>query len=271
VWRWPSLAAWRCLLPVRRACCGGVTGHLLPAGRGCARLPPRTRCQCCRQRYWTSARTWRRFRRGRAARGSGWCRARRGSAGPRLRCHRRGVPWGGLTFTPPQPRHISPAPLPSRCCSAILRHWPVRGGYGKPDMEDHGSQADRDRLLWNRFIAEMATGHLCQRMSGRPIRRGRAKGSLRLGVLEDGRLRRAARQKQSDGVRARSSTPRGPSHADRTPGAGGAVAGAKRERAGVVACGPRRAERTWDDTVWPAALRRLGSAHRPYAVPARRG
>jgi peptidoglycan pentaglycine glycine transferase (the first glycine) len=121
-----------------------------------------------------------------------------------------------------------------------------------------------DRLLWNRFIAETTTGHLCQTYewpdhSGE----GAREGSLRLGVLEDGRLLAAMLlvNSKATGVRAPFFyVPRGPVCADpNAPALAALVAGAKREarrRGGFMI----RAEPNvpQDDTVWPAALRRLG-------------
>ncbi len=121
-----------------------------------------------------------------------------------------------------------------------------------------------DRLLWNRFIAETATGHLCQTYewpdhSGE----GAREGSLRLGVLQDGRLLAAMLlvKSKATGIRAPFFyVPRGPVCADPNAVALAAlVAGAKREarrRGGFMI----RAEPNvpQDDTIWPAALRRLG-------------
>src|SRR5258707_3944436 len=121
-----------------------------------------------------------------------------------------------------------------------------------------------DRLLWNRFIAETATGHLCQTYewpdhSGE----GAREGSLRLGVLQDGGLLAAMLLVKGKATGIRASffyVPRGPVCADPNAVALAAlVAGAKREarrRGGFMI----RAEPNvpQDDTIWPAALRRLG-------------
>src|SRR5260370_8107081 len=75
----------------------------------------------------------------------------------------------------------------------LLCYTPALAGVRRIRQTRHGRTMEvkliEDRLLWNRFIAETATGHLCQTyewpdQSGEVAR----EDSLRLGVLEDGRL-----------------------------------------------------------------------------------
>src|SRR5260221_3860902 len=75
----------------------------------------------------------------------------------------------------------------------LLCYTPALAGARRIRQTRHGRTMEvkliEDRLLWNRFIAETTTGHLCQTyewpdQSGE----GAREGSLRLGVLEDGPL-----------------------------------------------------------------------------------
>src|SRR5258708_34419830 len=114
-----------------------------------------------------------------------------------------------------------------------------------------------DRLLWNRFIAETATGHLCQTYewpdhSGE----GAREGSLRLGVLQDGRLLAAMLlvKSKATGIRAPFFyVPPGPVCADpNAPALAALVAGAKREarrRGGLMS--PSAPHAPHAHTLWP--------------------
>ncbi len=122
-----------------------------------------------------------------------------------------------------------------------------------------------DRLLWNRCIASTPTGHVCQTYEWAehsPGEEARA-DSLHVGVLDAGRLVAAmllVRSKAS-GVRAPFYyAPRGPVCADPQSPAlplllGLARREARQRHAFMIRAEPNVPE---DDTVWLAALRRLG-------------
>lgn len=121
-----------------------------------------------------------------------------------------------------------------------------------------------DRALWNQFIAATETGHLCQTYewpdhSGE----GARTGSLRVGVLEDGRLVAALLLVQSKATGISTPfyyAPRGPVCADpQSPALATLLAFARREArkrgAFLIRAEPNVPE---DDTLWPVTLRKLG-------------
>lgn len=121
-----------------------------------------------------------------------------------------------------------------------------------------------DRALWNQFVAETATGHLCQTYewpdhSGE----GARTGSLRVGVLDGGRLVAAMLLVRSQATGLPMPfyyAPRGPVCADpQSPALPLLIACARREarRRGAFAI---RAEPNvlQDDAAWATALRALG-------------
>ncbi|HEU5345980.1 MAG TPA: peptidoglycan bridge formation glycyltransferase FemA/FemB family protein [Ktedonobacterales bacterium] len=121
-----------------------------------------------------------------------------------------------------------------------------------------------DRHQWNKFIASAATGHLCQTYEWADHSDEGARGdSLRVGVLEDGRLVAAMllSASKASGVRAPFYyAPRGPVCDDPTsPALPLLIRAARREarkRGGFfIRIEPNVPQ---EDTRWPAALGRLG-------------
>src|SRR5579875_699545 len=121
-----------------------------------------------------------------------------------------------------------------------------------------------DRALWNRFVAGAATGHLCQTYEW-PENSGEeaGSGSLRVGVLEGGRLVAAmllVRSKAAGVWAPFFYAPRGPVCDDpHSPALPLLIGAAKREakrRGGfLIRAEPNIVQ---DDPVWPGVLRRLG-------------
>ncbi|HEY7780695.1 MAG TPA: peptidoglycan bridge formation glycyltransferase FemA/FemB family protein [Ktedonobacterales bacterium] len=123
-----------------------------------------------------------------------------------------------------------------------------------------------DRLLWNRFVANTPTGHLCQtyEWANHSPEEASRTGSLRVGVLEDGELRAAmllVRSRAGGGIAAPFFyAPRGPVCADpRSPALPLLIRAARREARKhggfLIRAEPNVPE---DDAVWLEVLRRLG-------------
>lgn len=126
-----------------------------------------------------------------------------------------------------------------------------------------------DRVLWNRFVASAATGHLCQTYEW-PENSGEAAGadSLRVGIVEDGRLVAAMLLMRSKAIGIPAPffhayayyAPRGPVCDDPdSPALPLLVSFARREakrRGGfLIRTEPNVVQ---DDPVWPGVFRRLG-------------
>jgi lipid II:glycine glycyltransferase (peptidoglycan interpeptide bridge formation enzyme) len=121
-----------------------------------------------------------------------------------------------------------------------------------------------DRLLWNQFIATTPTGHLCQTYEWPEHSGEEARGdSLRVGVLEDGRLVAAmllVRSKATGIPFPFYYAPRGPVCADpASPALDRLIAFARREArkrgAFMIRAEPNVPQ---DDKLWASALRSLG-------------
>ncbi len=121
-----------------------------------------------------------------------------------------------------------------------------------------------DRALWNSFVASAATGHLCQTYEW-PENSGEAAGagSLRVGVVENGRLLAAMLLVRSKATGMRAPffyAPRGPVCDDpASPALPLLISFARREarrRGGfLIRAEPNVVQ---DDPVWPGAFRRQG-------------
>jgi len=126
--------------------------------------------------------------------------------------------------------------------------------------------------MWNRFVAETATGHLCQTYEWpEHSDEGARTGSLHLGVLENGQLVAAMVLVASKASVINAPffyVPRGPVCADPTsPALAELIRAGRREahkrKAFMIRIEPNVPE---NDTAWPAALEGLGFRATPHTI-----